>query len=256
MDAAPHGSGLFAIAIGAAHVHQLKSAKSGANMPRTETKSICAKCGGPTQHVIIGSTIEEGTLEPWSGSQGETWSERHEMVQCCGCGSVSMRHTYESLSEEAPTISYTYKDDLKTTTFAPFWTLGFDFEIPSRVGSLVAESYIAHYHGLYRLAGMGIRAALESVMLDKVGYKENFGMYIKAFRECGYLSVRDDGMIDAVIEAGHAATHRGWDPTSENISTALEILAALIVKLYHHEPRAARLEKEVPPRPLRACPRK
>jgi hypothetical protein len=53
-----------------------------------------------------------------------------------------MRHTYESLSEEAPTISYTYKDDLKTTTFAPFWTLGFDFEIPSRVGSLVAESYI------------------------------------------------------------------------------------------------------------------
>ena len=95
---------------------------------------------------------------------------------------------------------------------------------------------------------MGIRAALESVMRDKVGDKENFRKYIEAFRECGYLTLRDEGMVNTVIEAGHAASHRGWNPTSENILTALEILDALIVKIYHHEPRAERLEREVPPR--------
>ena len=215
-------------------------------MLRNETKSFCAKCGGFTQHVIIGSASEEGNIE----DPFEAWSERHEMVQCCGCRSVSMRHTFESPSEEEPTITYTHKERPKNYAPVPYWTLGFEpeFNVPSRVCDLVAESHTAHHYGLYRVAGMGIRAALESVMRDKVGDKENFRKYIEAFRECGYLSLRDDGMVNTVIEAGHAASHRGWNPTSENILTALEILDALIVKIYHHEPRAERLEREVPPR--------
>jgi hypothetical protein len=75
---------------------------------------------------------------------------------------------------------------------------------------------------------MGVRAAPESVMIDRVGDRGKFVANIDAFQKAGYLSERQRGTLDAVLGAGYAAIHRGWEPTNEDARTLVDIAEGLI----------------------------
>ena len=202
------------------------------------TDSFCAMCGGPTKHDIIGADRQVGSSE----NPNETSYELHEMVKCRGCGHVSMRNTHQNASEDMPTVDYVPSRPMGISP-APLWTLGLepDFNVPEGTCGLVAEAYRANEEGLYRLATMGVRAALESVMIDKVGDQGRWIQNVDAFEKAGYLSVRERTTLDTIIKAGDAAIHRGWEPTRESVSTLLTISTAIIEKIYFHEARAERL---------------
>lgn len=51
-----------------------------------------------------------------------------------------------------------------------------------------------------------------------------------------------------MLEAGHAATHRGWEPQENDIKTILEITEHLIEDIYIHHDSASKLEKVLPRR--------
>jgi len=119
--------------------------------------------------------------------------------------------------------------------------------IPSAIMSLMTEIYVAVEHRLYTLAAMGIRATLENVMKEKVGDRP-FKALVNEFQKAGYLSTRQALSLDVIIEAGHAAIHRGWKPTDEDVSTLLNITDSLIEIVYLHEDRARDLDKKVPRR--------
>ena len=174
------------------------------------TDSFCAMCGGPTKHDIIGADRQVGSSE----NPNETSYELHEMVKCRGCGHVSMRNTHQNASEDMPTVDYVPSRPMRISP-APLWTLGLepDFNVPEGTCGLVAQAYRANEEGLYRLATMGVRAALESVMIDKVGDQGRWIQNVDAFEKAGYLSVRERTTLDTIIKAGDAAIHRGWEPT-------------------------------------------
>jgi hypothetical protein len=98
---------------------------------------------------------------------------------------------------------------------------------------------------------MGIRAILESVMIDKVGDHNGFTANVDAFQGMGYLSVRQRGILDSILEAGHAAIHRKWHPTPDDINALLDITESVVELGYLHENRAGELEKRVPKRERR-----
>jgi hypothetical protein len=52
-----------------------------------------------------------------------------------------------------------------------------------------------------------------------------------------------------ILGAGHAAIHRGWEPTNSDIEPLLDIAESLIEEAYLHEARASDLDKNVPKRP-------
>jgi hypothetical protein len=95
---------------------------------------------------------------------------------------------------------------------------------------------------------MGIRAILEIVMRNKVGEQATFGAFVDEFQKAGYLSSRQALTLASILEAGHAATHRAWEPTDKDIAILLEITEAVIATTYLHEKSAQALEERVPPR--------
>lgn len=119
--------------------------------------------------------------------------------------------------------------------------------IPTPIMSLVSEIYTAVDHKLFTLAAMGIRATLENVMKEKVG-DHPFKILVNEFQKAGYLSTRQALSLDVIIEAGHAAIHRGWQPNDDDISTLLNLTETLIEMVYLHEDRARNLDKRVPRR--------
>jgi hypothetical protein len=119
------------------------------------------------------------------------------------------------------------------------------------LGSLLYEIYQAVYGGQYRLAAMGIRALLEQIMISKVGDCGTFEQKLNAFEKDGYISFFQRDAMKATLEVGHAAMHRAYKPTEEDVKVALDIVEGIMAPLYHHRSEAEKMVERVPRRPPR-----
>ena len=111
-------------------------------------------------------------------------------------------------------------------------------ESPTRVGTeervigdILNEVYQAVDGGQSRIAAMGIRAALEQMMIYKVGDRRTFEEKLDAFQAGGYISaVQRDAMRD-VLHVGNATMHRGHLPTESNC-TSLSISSKVYLRRF------------------------
>jgi hypothetical protein len=184
----------------------------------------------------------KGNYSIWGVGKAWSYDESSELLKCRGCGNVTFRITEKSEGEEEPYIIY-YPPAIARRT--PDW-LREPSEIPNSVQEVMSEVYSAVQNDLRRLAAMGIRATLENVMKDKIGKDLNFNDSIDQFQKSGYLSMRQSGSLSSIVEAGHAATHRGWEPTDDDMDILLDITESIIETAYLHERRAHDLEKRIP----------
>jgi hypothetical protein len=121
----------------------------------------------------------------------------------------------------------------------------------AKLASLLYEIYQAVYGEQYRLAAMGIRALLEQIMVSKVGDLGSFEKQLDAFEEAGYISFIQRDAMKATLEVGHAAMHRAYKPTEEDVKLALDVVEGIMAPLYHYQRKAEHMADRVPPRPPR-----
>jgi Domain of unknown function (DUF4145) len=103
------------------------------------------------------------------------------------------------------------------------------------LGSLLHEIYQAVHGEQYRLAAMGIRALL------KVGDLGSFEKQLDAFASAGYISLIQLNTMKGTLEVGHAAMHRAYKPTEEDVKVALDIVEGVMAPLYHHGTKAEKM---------------
>src|ERR1051325_11664037 len=168
------------------------------------TQAHCNACGRSTNHDILG--VDRQTYDDWSDVQT---LYLYEMLKCCGYGSVRMRIIYMSTQDE---INHEVYYPPAIARHPPPWVAGAPDspKIPLPIRLLIKEVYIAAQNNLLRIAAMGIRAILENVMKEKVGDR-TFKKLIDEFQKAGYVSTRQAGTLDSILEAGHAAIHRDWE---------------------------------------------
>jgi hypothetical protein len=110
------------------------------------------------------------------------------------------------------------------------------------------QIYSALQDDAYWLAAMGIRGALDLMMIEKIDDIGSFQEKVDAFQKAGYLSERQAHVLDILINAGNAAVHRKWEPSPCDIATLLDITNSIVETAYLHEKRALDIEKNVPPK--------
>jgi hypothetical protein len=79
---------------------------------------------------------------------------------------------------------------------------------------------------------MGVRAVLESVMIDKLSDQGTFKENLKLFFENGYISKIQMEILEGALELGHASIHRGYIPDSDQIIFALDLMETIVHHLY------------------------
>jgi hypothetical protein len=113
---------------------------------------------------------------------------------------------------------------------------------------LFYETYMAKERRLYRLAVMGLRSVLEQLMIAKVGDKGSFNKNLDAFSAAGYISVPQHDQLSTILQTGHAVTHRGYRPTEDDLSSALEVVEGVIESIYVNDYRIRELDEKIPGR--------
>jgi len=134
----------------------------------------------------------------------------------------------------------------------PVWVLelvlGFFGKDKQAIGGLLSEVYQAVANGQRRLAAMGIRAALEQVMIATIGDLKTFDDKLDAFQNGGYISLVQRDAMRATLNVGDAAMHRGHLPTDEDLRLALDIVEGVFAPIFAHKDKAQKLGDAVPPR--------
>lgn len=206
--------------------------------------SHCNECGHETEHEIVCKAARSRSFQDgqYSVEVGSTWT----IIQCGGCKDVAMRRV-DWCSEDAP------MDGTSSSTFfparvsrrKPVWLTRDDTY--STYISMLDEVYAALHADSRRLAMMGARAIIDVVITRTVGDQGNFGKGLDELEKRDLISKRERAIIEAAIEAGSAAMHRGHQPTADDVNVVIDIVERMI-QAEILEAKARDLAATTPPR--------
>ena len=210
------------------------------------TRSHCNRCAIETKHRVL--TVREIADSEELEDYGEIrWVDSYELLECCGCESVSMRHTYsfEPTRERTTTL---YPPQVKRRR--PSWFQKPPFgELPDGIVSVMDQVYRALDINSRTLALMGTRTVIDMLLVDKVGDRGTFGEKLDALVENGNIGQRNRQFLESALDAGNAATHRGYQPATADVDAVIDIVENLLQASYHLESLSERLKDATPKRP-------
>lgn len=212
---------------------------------------FCNVCKGKTKHFIQGEYNKHD-------DDGPLWyKQRMLIIECCGCENLELVKL-TLFSEDV-----TYFDNLETgepesdakweeviyppvtyRTPKPWFE---DVPDPT-LRAISHEIYSSLQTGSHYLATFGSRTLIDRLIVLTVGDKGNFARGLVALKDEGKISQHESEILEPVIQAGHAAAHRGWAPTKEQLAIILDTVEGLIHRLLVLPKLAEELEEAVPAR--------
>lgn len=221
--------------------------------PSQTVKEHCNKCLGWKNHVIVHAEVTN-----WSDVIDEEYGHSIEggdlwdLMRCLGCDSVKLKHRNwfsEETDERGNQVINTEYFPPTITRQKPQWRRQF---LPfngylNNYNGLCDEIYASLAMGSNRLATMGIRALAERLMIDQVGDKGRFDSNIQAFFDAGHVAPNQQLMFkDTLIEAGHAAMHRDFEPSANTVNTLLDIIEGIMHSIHYAPMLAEQVKKTIP----------
>ena len=184
----------------------------------------CNQCGHETKHLTLLTRTHRGSevVDQYHGIE-VSWSTIYDVFECCGCEDVCLRRRfYFSEWNHGEHESNFYPPRISRRF--PKWK----DDLPSDMETLLEEVYAALHADSRSLAMMGARALIDMVILDKVGDKGSFPKKLSALQSDGYLSEKNRETLEAALDVGNAASHRGHRPKPEHVENAMDIVENLL----------------------------
>ena len=201
----------------------------------------CNCCLHQTKHSILAERQheEEGPEEEWGCLW---WETKYTLFICCGCESVTLRrhHTFSEWEGGSKIEFYPPQVSRQLPKCHD--------ELPCEIHELICEIYTALHSNSRRLALMGVRTVIDMFVLDKIGDAGTFSQKLKALVDGGYLGSQQRDILNVALEAGNAAAHRGYKPSSEVLSHAIDVVESLL-QSYALEKVSNSVKEQIPPRP-------
>lgn len=129
-------------------------------------------------------------------------------------------------------------------------------KIPEQAQQLLKEVYVAQDHSLLTLAAMGVRGVVDVICSDVLkGDYGSFDAKLKRLLDDGYLTGAQHKVLTAVVELGHAASHRAHTPDAESLQTMIGSLHHMLESIYALEHSTQSLKSKTPERRSKPSPK-
>lgn len=203
------------------------------------SRTFCNNCGRKTNHCsreIHTYNYTDDDCNPPKPIH-ESWA----LLVCLGCERVRTRQTRSSPEDKAPTVAEFPPRQSRRT---PSWR----DNLPQEVRDMHREVYDALHAKAPCCATMGLRTLIDMTLTQLVGDLGNFTNKLAAAVQKGQLTPQHRKTLEAAIEAGSAAAHRGFTPNENQIEDVLGIVEHLLQGFYVLEQVSNRLREQIPPR--------
>jgi hypothetical protein len=204
----------------------------------------CHSCGQVTNHEVLSSINERGEDEGPTEGYSTWWKNRHWTLACKGCDQVS--YLKEScFSEEM-------EHDAQGNPYYP-WTreiypkrteregMGDAHLLPEAVRLVYEETVAALNNRMPILAGIGIRAILESICKDRASPGGRLIERIDGLASQGYLSPEGKKTLHQIRSLGNESAHEAKPHKVSQLALALDICEHVLAEVYIIPPRVEAL---------------
>lgn len=220
---------------------------------------FCNACSKKTKHFV---RSEYSTTET-SEEHDVSFTQHLLIVECCGCENVAfvkrthfsehLDYDYNSITGEPELVPLWDEAIYPPVTYRtpPPW---FDDLPDPTLRQVSQEIYKTLQTESLFLATFGSRTLMDRLIVLTVGDRGGFAKGLRALMEEGKLSSHERNILEPILQAGHAAAHRGWAPTKDQFDTILDTIEGLIHRLLVLPKLAEELEEAVPGRRNTAAP--
>ncbi|MDF3841702.1 DUF4145 domain-containing protein [Pseudomonas citronellolis] len=211
-------------------------------MAKPPVMSHCNRCQGETHHRLVKEVVKAYDHTDHWGNYTE-WTKTFRMLECCGCKDIQMRveHWHSDIPLDESDFNY-YPP--RVSRRIPSWYQ----KLPTDWAALMYEVYGALAADSRRLAVMGARTLIDLYMTETIGGDGGFGQRLGRLVDEGYLAKHAKDTLEAALEAGNAAAHRGHTPNIRDMGLVMDIVENLL-QLHLLKGDAVKLKERTPQRP-------
>jgi hypothetical protein len=193
----------------------------------------CKNCSGITLHSIVSSFNERGSNDLGGGNSVD-WDRQNQIIQCLGCETVSFR-TMSRFSEDTE-----YNDD------GPYYPVTIKYYpgrvegvksldshlLPCEVQKIYRETVLSLENELFILAGIGIRAIVETICKDLNAEGKDLYRKIDALRERSIVTTEGSQTLHKLRVLGNNSAHEVKAHNSRQLELALQIIEHMLEGTY------------------------
>lgn len=208
-----------------------------------EYKIACVKCDGETYHKVLYSVQvheSEGDIDIW---------EDYEIVCCQGCKAFSFRSNFicsEDINYDPETGEQSLDENVKLypNRIAGRKQVKDMYLLPNEILKIYKETHGALCAQYTVLAGIGIRALIESVCKEKKAQGSNLENRINDLVIKGVLTHDSAETLHSTRLLGNKAAHEIIAASDNELDIAMDIVENLIKTVYVIPQKAKRLNKK------------
>lgn len=216
-------------------------------------KSYCSTCCRPTNQKVL----KEEILSYHEEESGWWDDTTYQIIQCMGCDTISFRRLYNDISMQQNNDEDTTTEELYPKRGIHSRPIKAFRNVPVDIKKVYLETIEAYNNNLTLLCGVGIRAVLEGICIDK-GIKDGTfansgGKEIKSkgldgkiygLASNGYLTSDNAEVLHELRFLGNAAVHELATPSTEDLSMAIEIIELVLDNIYELKHKAKHLMRK------------
>jgi hypothetical protein len=205
----------------------------------------CGVCNRETRHKVLADT---STHWEHDGGQVDTWVH-HQIIQCQGCLTTSFRESSEC-SEDFDFDERTGETFLNETVklfpnrISGRAAMREAHLLPFNVYRIYQEAHGALCAELSILAGLGLRALVEAVCVERQVTKGNLQDKIDALATGGHITPAGSKILHSLRFMGNAAAHEVKAHTPQQLNAAFDVVEHLLQGVYVLPSQAASLPTE------------
>lgn len=188
----------------------------------------CASCVRDTWHSVL-----EEHIESYYEYRMDTI---YQIVQCCGCHTVSFRKVVRDYESAYPIDDYEWDVPEDISCFPSILKghreLEHVLDLPDTVREIYTQSIQAIKDNSNILAGIGLRATIEAICKDRCITGRTLEKRIDSLAKGGLISQKDAERLHAIRFLGNDAAHEIKKPDAKNLLIALRIIEHLLVNIY------------------------
>ncbi|WP_146038589.1 DUF4145 domain-containing protein [Paracoccus sp. SY] len=125
-------------------------------------------------------------------------------------------------------------------------------EIDPSLHDLMQAVYVALDSDLDVLAAIGLRTAFDrATEVLGIDPAKRFGEKLSDLQDEGFVGLTEKNFLSVLTDAGGAAAHRAWRPSTSQLDTMMSIAEGFIQRTLITRAEADRLKIAVPPKPRR-----
>lgn len=206
------------------------------------SRTFCNKCQRETNHSVrhcLDNDRNDGTSQA-PRPVHEEW----RLLQCNGCDSIHVHVTEASPNDKSPRCACYPPRQFRCL---PSWYP----DLSGELQVLIREIYLALSAECPTLAVMGARTLVDKLLTESLGDIGGFQQKLNAAVDHGVFTRGVAENVAAAVEVGHAASHRGYAPTQQEVFDVLEIVEHCLQASYVLNDKSRRLIVSVPPRGAR-----